>query len=178
MLSIRKTERDILQRNAIKRKLISTLRRMSSTRKRSIESDSEDLGDDESKQIIQPKKSRRINVEITPKDSGFLRVDNKDWPKLEDDQRKFIQKYNSNVWHNEDVNRLVAPDGITIKQKARRNQNKSDDETNDSDSTKNDQDELHNQHDSEEEEPKSKKQKVCCCRKKIRFPLIEDELIE
>ena len=175
VLSVRKTERDILQRNAIKRKLKSTLRRMSNKRKRANESDSEESCDDEPKQTTQPKKSRRINVEITPKDSGFLRVDNRDWPKLEDDQRKFIQKYNSNVRHKQDVNELTPPDGIAIKQKARRNQYSTDDDDNRNDFARNDHEEINDQHDDEEEEPKSKKQKVRRRRKKIRFPLMEEE---
>ena len=102
-----------MQQNAIKRKLKSTLCGIASKRKRSNDSDLENSEDDEPTPPIYPKKSRRISMDILPKESGFLCVDNKVWPKLEDDQRKFIQKYNANICHSEDLGGLVASDGVT-----------------------------------------------------------------
>ena len=171
VLSIRKTERDILPRSAVKRKLKSTLRRMESKRKRNDCSDSEESEEDEPAPATRTKKARRISVDIIPKESGYLRLDKKVWPKLEDDQRKFIQKYNSSIRHNEDVSSLVAPDGVTIKQKARRLSDDEDDEV----KVKEEQDTAGDDKNDEGNEPDSKRQKVRRRRKKIRFPLIEEE---
>ena len=99
-------------------------------------------------------------MDILPKESGFLCVDNKVWPKLEDDQRKFIQKYNANIRHSEDVGGLVAPDGVTIKQKARRSQNISNDESEDKPTVREEQSKSNNHQDEEAREPESKRQKV------------------
>ena len=173
VLSVRKAERDIMQRNAVKRKLRSTLRRMATKRKKVSTSDTDESDNDE---LPTPrhKKIRRINVDIVPKESGYLRVESKVWPKLEDDQRKFIQKYNSSIRHNEDITGLVPPDGVTIKQKARRRQEISDDEGEEIEDNLKDDGSITEQKE-EEEQPKFKKQKIRRRRKKIRFPLLEEE---
>ena len=94
---------------------------------------------------------------------------------MEDDQRKFIQKYNSNIRHNEDTTNLVIPDGVNIKQKVRRRLEKSD-EISDDESVVRTESLVQREEEEEDQDetPKIKKQKVRHRRKKIRFPLIEE----
>ena len=154
--------------------LVHTLRRMATKCKKDSTSDT-DESDNEELPTPRYKKTRRINVDIVPKESGYLRVESKMWPKLEDDQRKFIQKYNSSIRHNEDITGLVPPDGMTIKQKARRRQEISDNEREEVESNSKEDESMTDQKDMKEEQPESKKQKIRRRQKKIRFPLLEEE---
>ena len=145
------------------------------TKRKKVSTSDTDESDNEELPTPRHKKIRRINVDIVPKESGYLRVESKVWPKLEDDQRKFIQKYNSSIRHNEDITGLVPPDGVTIKQKARRRQEISDDEREEIEDNSKEEGSITEQKDMEEEQPKSKKQKIRRRWKKIRFPLLEEE---
>jgi hypothetical protein len=62
---------------------------------------------------------------------GYLSIPTEQWSKLNDDDKAFVQKYNSKVKHQESVNTIKVPSGVTIKSKARRN--KTVNETNDND---------------------------------------------
>jgi hypothetical protein len=115
--AIRKEERDQLRKRAIKRKLQSTIRRFkddvsSKDNRKSI------YGNDESP----PRKVRRLQGEIEVKDNGYLTIPNSQWQTLTDEDKSFVQTYNSKIRHKESVKDLKIPAGVTIKSKARRNQ--------------------------------------------------------
>jgi hypothetical protein len=107
-----------------------------------------------------PNKIRRLNGTIETTANGFLSIPHDQWNKLTDDDKAFVQKYNSKVKLQESVSTLPVPAGVTIKSKARRNHPPDVDTVEEDDSSS-----------VQENESPSKKQKT---RKKVQFSVQPD----
>jgi hypothetical protein len=115
--AIRKEERDQLRKRSAKRKLQTMIRR--------LDHDSSQKNDGErgssSRYTSSPKKIRRLTGTIETTENGFLSIPHDQWNKLTDDDKAFVQKYNSKVKLREPLSSVKVPDGVTIKTKVRRN---------------------------------------------------------
>lgn len=126
--AIRKEERDQLRKRAEKRKLQSTLRRY-----RQEELEEERNRNRNDSQPSPSKRARRLTGEIDTTNNGCLTVPSDKWKTLTDDDKAFIQNYNSKIKHKESVAGIKIPDGVTIKAKVRRNRSPSSDDEEDED---------------------------------------------
>jgi hypothetical protein len=97
----------------------------------------------------------------TTKSGCLTIVPNDKWSNLTDEDKAFVQKYNSKIKHNESVDGIDIPNGVTIKTKSRRNKT-SNTEEEDEDG------------DNESEAPPSKKQKTDK-KKKVQFSIHPNE---
>ena len=169
--AIRKTERDIIQRNSNRRKLRQTIRRMNSERKRNRstinESEEELVTEDESDHEPKKKKVRRFQGKIIPQENGFIKLDTKVWPTLEADQKKFVQRYNAKVKHKENLNELKVPNGITLRHKIRRVNDEKENEVREDLTNNQDEDDV-------TAESNPKRRRIDRGRKQIQFPLEEE----
>jgi hypothetical protein len=152
--AIRKEERDQIRKRMVKRKLQNTLRRFKN----------EAVNNDE-KESPNPKRIRRLTGIIDTTKSGCLTIPNEKWSTLTDDDKAFVQKYNAKIKHNESVDGVEIPEGITIKNKSRRNRTAASDKTEETN--------LDDESD-ETETPPTKKQKITT-KKKVQFHLTSNE---
>lgn len=131
--AIRKEERDMLRKRAAKRTLQGTLRRIQGdTKSNRYAGKGTDKDVEEDDNSINPKRVRRLTGTIETTKNGFLSIPNEKWAALNDDDKAFVQKYNAKVKHNESLDRIVIPDGVTIQGRPRRNKSPrpdTDDET-------------------------------------------------
>lgn len=120
--AIRKEERDMLRKRAAKRKLQGTLRRIQgNTKNNRYAGNDSDMDVEEDDNLIHPKRVRRLSGMIETTKNGFLSIPNEKWASLNDDDKAFVQKYNAKVKHNEPLDRIAIPDGVTIQGRPRRN---------------------------------------------------------
>lgn len=63
---------------------------------------------------------RRLSGTVETTEKGLLSFPNRDWIALTDEEKAFVQAYNSRVKHNEPVDDIQMPNGLIIKSKARR----------------------------------------------------------
>ena len=108
--SLRKAERDIMKKNANKRRMKATIRRWK---------EEEGLNVDEQEQP-KKKKARRFKGEVEPNEHGFIKVSNENWKTMESDQKRFVQSYNAKIKHKENLNTLQTPPDMIIKCTPRR----------------------------------------------------------
>ena len=107
--AIRKQERELMMERYEKRK-----RRFNNMRRKKDQRDEED--------DIEPStKIRKLCGTLETNEEGFLRLPVNEWKDLPNEDKRFIQRYNAKVKHNEDLFKLVVPDGVVIKSKVRRN---------------------------------------------------------
>lgn len=103
--TVRKTQRDVAEKRSRDRKE-SKLRRVKD----------KDNSDGKS-----PKKSKRWNGEFQVTEKGLISIPRDDWVNtLTDDEKSFVQNYNSRIKHGESIDDLTPPKGTTIKTKSRR----------------------------------------------------------
>ena len=76
---------------------------------------------DEEDDIEPSTKIRKLCGTLETNEGGFLRLPVNEWKDLPNEDKRFIQRYNAKVKHNEDLSKLVVPDGVVIKSKVRRN---------------------------------------------------------
>ena len=102
--------------------------------------DSDDQGEYEPpRKKYKSNKARRLSGIIETTANGLLSFPSQEWVKLTDEEKTFIQSYNSRVKHNEPIDDIQIPKGVTIKNKSRRIPQKFTDPTKvDSNSTKKD----------------------------------------
>ena len=157
--AIRKEERDQIRKRMAKRKLQNTLRRFRN-----------EVGDNDEKESNdhtppKPKRIRRLTGVIDTTKSGCLTIPNEKWSTLTDDDKAFVQKYNAKIKHNESTDSVVIPEGVTIKNKSRRNRTSTSDKTDAPDG---------DDESSESDTPPPKKQKTIT-KKKVQFHLTSHE---
>ena len=119
--TLRKDERDLIQKRIQKRKLRNLTRRIMKEDNRNNQ---------------RPSKIRRTHAEdvnkhemiqLKPSPKGLLGVDEKVWATLDEKVKSFIQQYNSNVKHNEPTSNIEKPQNVMIK--PRRNETFNSDES-------------------------------------------------
>lgn len=100
--TIRRHERDLIERRKSKRKLEGKLRRLSGT----------GLQDSDGK----PKRARRMNGKIQLTQKGTISVPRDKWfgKEMEEDDKQFVQEWNRRVKHGESTDELTKPEGLTI----------------------------------------------------------------
>jgi hypothetical protein len=148
--AIRKEERDQIRKRMAKRKLQNTLRRFQNG-----------LGNTDEKESPNPKRIRRLTGVIETTKSGCLTIPNEKWSTLTDDDKAFVQKYNAKIKHNEPTDGVEIPEGVTIRNKSRRNRTATSDKT--------EEPNVGDESD-ETDTPPSKKQKTTT-KKKVQFHL-------
>lgn len=113
--TIRKTERDLIEKRVKKRKLKDTIRRLSVN---SMEDDSDD--DTPVRKSSKKRRVRRVK-EISTNKKGMIHVPKREWfDELTDEDKAFVQAWNAKIKHNESTDELALPNGLTIVNKARR----------------------------------------------------------
>ncbi len=159
--AIRKEERDQIRKRIAKRKLQNSIRRFKN------EKWEDDGKQDNESTSPTPKRQRRLTGTIETTKSGCLTIPNDKWSTLTEEDKAFVQKYNSKIKHNEPLDGITIPDGVTIKTKSRRNKSVPADDNVDEDD------------DDSEEEPSAKKQKMDK-KKKVQFSIqtTEDDIDE
>ena len=63
---------------------------------------------------------RKLTGTLETTDNGLLSLPSRDWIKLTDEEKTFIQTYNSRIKHKEATDDIPTPEGLVIKSKTRR----------------------------------------------------------
>jgi hypothetical protein len=134
--AIRKEERDQIRRQIGKRKFQGTISRLKYDSNNSDDYTGEN--DDQCSNIIHQKRARKLSGAIQTTKGGFILIPNDQWATMDDKDKKFVQKYNAKVKHNEPLDKLSVPNGVMIQTNARRaksspeedNDEEEDDQTN------------------------------------------------
>jgi hypothetical protein len=128
--AVRKQERDIQQKKLDRHRLKATLRRMKS-------SGDSDMDDDEfGPTPKRPKytKTRRVGSntdkventkfegELDTTERGLLRFHGDCWKTMDDKAKDFVRDYNATVKHGDPIDKVVMPQGISVKNCVRRTQ--------------------------------------------------------
>jgi hypothetical protein len=122
--SIRKTERDLMQKRIESRKLKNYARRYKND---------DDLDDSDSNKKESPSKKtlRRWTGTLTPNGKGLISVPYQEWTKLDEDVKTYIQEFNAKVKHGESTSDLSVPKGLEVSSKRRRISKDNDEERDD-----------------------------------------------
>ena len=118
--AIRRRDRDLSHSRSQRRLLRNQIKRMKMERSGhswEYQADSEDEPD-----TWRPKKrARRLAGEIKTNKNGFISLPPPEYKKLEESDKTFIREYNHSVRHNEPLDQVEVPDGVTVvKSKLRR----------------------------------------------------------
>ena len=79
---------------------------------------------DEEDDIEPSTKIRKLSGNLETNEGVFLRLPIDKRKDLPNEDKRFIQSYNTKVKHNEDLSKLVVPDGVVMKSRVRRNKRK------------------------------------------------------
>jgi hypothetical protein len=127
IVAMRKQERDIQQKKTDRQQMKATLRHM----KNPQESDDED-SDDQNNKRQKISKTRRVasmsekaenekfKGELDTTEKGLLRFKGDCWKKMEEKEKYFVRDYNASIKHGDPIDKIIIPEGITIKTRPRR----------------------------------------------------------
>ena len=169
--SVRKKEREIIQRRLAKRNIRNISRRFredETKKKRRYEASSSDE-EDGYKRSSRTRRAKENSLEIVPHPSGLLSVENDAWQDMEMEKKSFIQEYNARVKHNGNYKELEVPNGMILKNRPRRSyMSRGALENTDKKS-----DEIQGEEDKTDNQDKRKREN----KKRITFPLTLEETI-
>ena len=126
--AIRKQERDNQQKKLDRYRLKSTLRRMRT---------GEDNDPDEESMEHHSKRTRRnkprrmdnnaentanskFEGELDTTEKGLLRFNGECWKTMDEKEKEFVRDYNATIKHGDPIDKVVMPQGISVKTRARR----------------------------------------------------------
>jgi hypothetical protein len=111
--SIRKAERDLMQKRIESRKLKNYVRQYKND-------DDSDDPDSDKKKSPSKKTSRHWTGTLTPNGKGLISVPYQEWTKLDEDVKTYIQEFNAKIKHGESTSDLSVPKGLEVSSKRRR----------------------------------------------------------